>query len=96
MHRCIIHVKTAFFTQKAKLQLTCSYVLILIVICAIIYWQNKFFDSGDYNMAKSTKPGIPAKQPLPPAEKLLLPTPDTVPQRKSSIISGTKLYPNAP
>lgn len=51
----------------------------------------KFFDSGDYNMAKAKMGGV--NKPLPPNQKLLLPastgdaipTPETVPQRKTSL-----------
>lgn len=60
--------------------------------------QNKFFDSGDYNMAKA-KTGPAPKLPTAPAgHKLLMPvetaepptgseipTPETVPQRKSCL-----------
>jgi len=57
----------------------------------------KYFDSGDYNMAKA-KMGTSTK-PVPAGQKLLLPgstgdaipTPDTVPQRKTSIIQQSKL-----
>ena len=52
--------------------------------------QQKYFDSGDYNMAKQ------GKKPIAPGQKLLLgggtgqahPTPDSVPARKTSLIQG--------
>jgi hypothetical protein len=54
--------------------------------------QQKYFDSGDYNMAKA---GIGGKKPIPTGQKLLLlggetgsahPTPETIPIRKASLI----------
>jgi len=54
--------------------------------------QQKYFDSGDYNMAKA---GIGGKKPIPTGQKLLLlggetgsahPTPETIPARKTSLI----------
>ena len=53
----------------------------------------KYFDSGDYAMAKASK------KPLPPGQKLLLggggtahPTPESIPTRKTSLIHG--LHPS--
>ena len=52
----------------------------------------KFFDSGDYNMAKqgSKRPGAPGRMMIPvlaqPPTGDTIPTPDTVPARKTSII----------
>jgi len=59
----------------------------------------KYFDSGDYNMAKAkvgpapklpmAPPGqklmIPAPDAVPPPTGETIPTPDTVPQRKASL-----------
>ncbi|KAK7484509.1 hypothetical protein BaRGS_00024265 [Batillaria attramentaria] len=52
---------------------------------------SKYFDSGDYNMAKAAM-----KKPLPPQEKMLLqesigegiPTPEDLPPRKPSIVQS--------
>jgi hypothetical protein len=54
----------------------------------------KYFDSGDYNMAKAAINN--PKKPLPPSEKLLLqesigegiPTPEDLPPRKPSIVQS--------
>lgn len=53
----------------------------------------KYFDSGDYNMAKAKMGGGAASKPLPQSQKLLLPgsTGDTIPtpeaaHRKPSLI----------
>jgi hypothetical protein len=52
----------------------------------------KYFDSGDYQMAKQNKPrpGGPGRMMIPvlaqPPTGNTIPTPDTVPQRKTSII----------
>jgi len=52
----------------------------------------KYFDSGDYQMAKQTKPrpGAPGRMMIPvlaqPPTGDTIPTPDTVPARKTSII----------
>jgi hypothetical protein len=58
------------------------------------YFQQKYFDSGDYNMAKA-KMNNP-KTPLAPTEKMILqesigdaiPTPESLPPRKPSIIQS--------
>lgn len=56
--------------------------------------KGKYFDSGDYNMAKAAINN--PKKPLPPSEKLLLqesigegiPTPEDLPPRKPSIVQS--------
>ena len=55
----------------------------------MFYLQQRFFDSGDYNMAKAKK------KPLPPADKLLIgsrgdaiPTPENMPPRKPSLVQS--------
>ncbi|KAK7116394.1 cAMP-regulated phosphoprotein 19-like [Littorina saxatilis] len=56
--------------------------------------KGKYFDSGDYNMAKAAINN--PKKPLPPQEKMLLqesigegiPTPEDLPPRKPSIIQS--------
>ncbi|XP_076443345.1 cAMP-regulated phosphoprotein 19-A-like [Babylonia areolata] len=56
--------------------------------------KGKYFDSGDYNMAKAAINN--PKKPLPPEEKMLLqesigegiPTPETLPARKPSIVQS--------
>ncbi|XP_022902051.1 cAMP-regulated phosphoprotein 19 [Onthophagus taurus] len=60
----------------------------------------KFFDSGDYQMAKQKIGGV-NKQPLkvavpvnPYATGDAIPTPETVPARKTSIIQSSKFTPN--
>ncbi|KAF5284841.1 hypothetical protein FQR65_LT13393 [Abscondita terminalis] len=60
----------------------------------------KFFDSGDYQMAKQ-KMGAVNKQPLkvtgpvnPYATGEAIPTPETVPARKTSIIQPSKFTSN--
>lgn len=55
-------------------------------------WQQKYFDSGDYQMAKQ-KPTTKARQApavLGYATGDAIPTPETVPVRKTSIIQPTK------
>lgn len=60
----------------------------------IVYVLQKYFDSGDYNMAQA-KLNNP-KIPLPASQKLLIkesigdaiPTPDTLPSRKPSLIQS--------
>jgi len=52
----------------------------------------KYFDSGDYQMAKQKplRPGVPGRMTIPvlaqPPTGDTIPTPDTVPARKTSII----------
>ncbi|KAB0801213.1 hypothetical protein PPYR_05567 [Photinus pyralis] len=60
----------------------------------------KFFDSGDYQMAKQKMGGV-NKQPLkvsgpvnPYATGEAIPTPETVPARKTSIIQPSKFTSN--
>lgn len=56
--------------------------------------KGKYFDSGDYNMAKAAINN--PKKPLPPQEKMLLqesigegiPTPENLPPRKPSIVQS--------
>ncbi|XP_025076803.1 cAMP-regulated phosphoprotein 19-like isoform X2 [Pomacea canaliculata] len=56
--------------------------------------KGKYFDSGDYNMAKAAMNN--PKKPLPPQEKILLqesigegiPTPEDLPPRKPSIVQS--------
>lgn len=56
--------------------------------------KGKYFDSGDYNMAKAAINN--PKKPLPPEEKMLLqesigegiPTPENLPARKPSIVQS--------
>ena len=68
--------------------------------------QQKYFDSGDYQMAKQQKApvgGIPAAKipaAVPPTVPLLgqstgdaIPTPDSVPTRKTSIIQSKLASP---
>lgn len=60
--------------------------------------QNKYFDSGDYNMAKAKTAPAPKLPTAPAGHKLLIPagdvepptgstipTPETVPQRKAGL-----------
>ncbi|XP_025831206.1 alpha-endosulfine [Agrilus planipennis] len=60
----------------------------------------KFFDSGDYQMAKQkmgniNKPQLKVAVPVNPyATGDAIPTPETVPIRKTSIIQQTKFTPN--
>ncbi|CAH0564373.1 unnamed protein product [Brassicogethes aeneus] len=55
----------------------------------------KFFDSGDYQMAKQKKAGI-NKVPTKPANNFAtgeaIPTPETVPTRKTSIVQPSKSF----
>lgn len=62
-----------------------------------INMQTKYFDSGDYNMAKAKTGSSKAQLPIAPGQKLLIPdqptgdaipTPETVPHRKSSILQS--------
>ncbi|XP_017769986.1 PREDICTED: alpha-endosulfine [Nicrophorus vespilloides] len=59
----------------------------------------KFFDSGDYQMAKQKIGGI-NKQPLKVTDPVnnatgdAIPTPETVPARKTSIIQTSKFNPS--
>jgi hypothetical protein len=56
---------------------------------------NKYFDSGDYNMAKA-KTGSSTAKPVGPGQKILLPgptgdaipTPETVPHKKVSLLQS--------
>ncbi|XP_070543032.1 alpha-endosulfine-like [Ptychodera flava] len=55
----------------------------------------RYFDSGDYNMAKQTgkhsnKPNNGEKLPLPPQMQTgdTIPTPEDIPQRKSSLMTS--------
>ncbi|XP_060522105.1 cAMP-regulated phosphoprotein 19 [Cylas formicarius] len=59
----------------------------------------KFFDSGDYQMAKQKMGGVnkqlikvPGPVPFPTGEAI--PTPETVPARKTSIVQPSKLTSN--
>ncbi|KAJ8933994.1 hypothetical protein NQ314_013629 [Rhamnusium bicolor] len=60
----------------------------------------KFFDSGDYQMAKQKKGGInkpAAKLPGPTpftATGDAIPTPETIPARKTSLVQHSKLTSN--
>lgn len=60
----------------------------------------KYFDSGDYQMAKQKMGGVskPLKMP-PPVNPYgtgdAIPTPDSVPARKTSIIQPSKFQSNA-
>ncbi|KAK9869903.1 hypothetical protein WA026_003623 [Henosepilachna vigintioctopunctata] len=58
----------------------------------------KYFDSGDYQMAKQRKDKLPVKAPLPINPFVgtgeAIPTPDTIPVRKTSIMQSTKFTPN--
>lgn len=60
-------------------------------------FQQKYFDSGDYQMAKQKIGGV-NKQPLKVAGSYAtgeaIPTPETVPARKTSIIQPSKFTPN--
>ncbi len=64
-------------------------ILIYVILCVI--FQNKYFDSGDYNMAKAKK--ILPQVPMNSGGKLLIggstgetiPTPESLPPRKPSI-----------
>lgn len=56
----------------------------------------KYFDSGDYQMAKQKKDKLPIKAPHPFAGTgEAIPTPDTIPVRKTSIMQSTKYNSNA-
>ncbi|KAJ8923008.1 hypothetical protein NQ315_001556 [Exocentrus adspersus] len=60
----------------------------------------KFFDSGDYQMAKQKMGSVnkPSKAPGPApftATGEAIPTPETVPTRKTSIVQPSKLTSNA-
>lgn len=60
----------------------------------------KYFDSGDYQMAKQKMGGVskPLKMPAPVnpyGTGDAIPTPDTVPARKTSIIQPSKFQSNA-
>ncbi|XP_019880966.1 cAMP-regulated phosphoprotein 19 isoform X2 [Aethina tumida] len=57
----------------------------------------KFFDSGDYQMAKQKIGGVnklPSKPTAPFATGEAIPTPETVPARKTSIVQPSKLSSN--
>ncbi|XP_044752381.1 cAMP-regulated phosphoprotein 19 [Coccinella septempunctata] len=55
----------------------------------------KYFDSGDYQMAKQKRDKLPIKAPLPFAGTgEAIPTPDTIPVRKTSIMQSTKYNSN--
>ena len=55
-------------------------------------WQQKYFDSGDYQMAKQKSAAKARQAPavLGYATGDAIPTPETVPVRKTSIIQPTK------
>ncbi|KAH8411091.1 hypothetical protein KR222_002362 [Zaprionus bogoriensis] len=63
------------------------------VLINVILFQQKFFDSGDYQMAKQKGGGV--KQVF--ANKVTtgeaIPTPETVPARKTSIIQPCNKFP---
>lgn len=58
------------------------YFYFLIIISLL---QQKFFDSGDYQMAKQKSAAKPKPTGVLPTGDAI-PTPETVPQRKTSII----------
>ena len=53
------------------------------------FFQQKFFDSGDYQMAKQKSAAKPKPTGVLPTGDAI-PTPETVPQRKTSIIQQQK------
>ncbi|XP_045472504.1 cAMP-regulated phosphoprotein 19 [Harmonia axyridis] len=56
----------------------------------------KYFDSGDYQMAKQKKDKLPVKAPVPFAGTgEAIPTPETIPVRKTSIMQTTKYNSNS-
>jgi len=57
-----------------------------------LQWQQKYFDSGDYQMAKQKSAAKARQAPavLGYATGDAIPTPETVPVRKTSIIQPTK------
>ncbi|RXG72602.1 Alpha-endosulfine [Armadillidium vulgare] len=62
--------------------------------------KQKYFDSGDYQMAKQKKPLPLSKSRLPPLVSQQptgdeIPTPESVPVRKTSIIQQSKLTSTA-
>lgn len=64
-----------------------------------IFFQQKYFDSGDYQMAKQqTQPSNLAKPRPPPFIPIQtgdeIPTPETVPARKTSIIQPSHKFPH--
>ena len=71
-------------------------MMIRVLICRCL--QTKYFDSGDYNMAKAKTAPAPKLPTAPAGHKLLMPvtdvdpptgstipTPETVPQRKACL-----------
>lgn len=72
------------------LNLYLSYDILQLNKCNV-FFQQKFFDSGDYQMAKQAGPGNkfanrPVQQVLGFGTGDTIPTPETVPARKTSII----------
>lgn len=65
-----------------------------VCICndCFLWWQQKYFDSGDYQMAKQKSAAKARQAPavLGYATGDAIPTPETVPIRKTSIIQPTK------
>jgi hypothetical protein len=71
--------------------------MLICIICCFL--QTKYFDSGDYNMAKAKIGPAPKLPAAPSGQKLFIPapdesapptgetiaTPETVPQRKASL-----------
>lgn len=72
------------------------YIRAAYQVCDFLFFflVQKYFDSGDYNMAKAAMNN--PKKPLPPQEKILLqesigegiPTPEDLPPRKPSIVQS--------
>jgi len=58
----------------------------------------KYFDSGDYQMAKQTGKGKISRAPFPPPILSIapeIPTPETVINRKTSVVQPSKLTTNS-
>ncbi|KAK2156037.1 hypothetical protein LSH36_223g01062 [Paralvinella palmiformis] len=62
----------------------------------------KYFDSGDYNMAKAKMGGGAASKPVVPTQKLILqtstgeaiPTPEAIPHKKTHLTKSKLLSPS--
>lgn len=81
------------FLQKRLQKGVCYFLVATIFLTKYLFWsfylKQKYFDSGDYQMAKQKGGGIKQvfANKVPTGEAI--PTPETVPARKTSIIQPT-------
>lgn len=66
--------------------------LVLIFFLLSFFFQQKYFDSGDYNMAKAKMKNKQLPAATGPEKSIVtgdhIPTPQDLPQRKSSLVTS--------